>query len=187
MFEQQKRNAITKKDHSKKGCVDEEIVSLVDLVNSKDNMYTTSSCAGRIVLLQEPKSGKKKDFEWLYVSHSKANFIEIKKSLGDLSADTIWLKMEPFIIHICLKNIDDVNDFIDMLRDVGLKHSGIITMKKRIIVEVVGNEILEVPIAAHGQLLIDENYFEYLVGEANNKLLSSRKRLKMFENKLKFF
>jgi tRNA wybutosine-synthesizing protein 3 len=184
IFEQQKKVAITKKDHSKKGSVDEEIKSLVDLVNSKNNMYTTSSCAGRIVLLQEPASGKKKDFEWLYVSHSKAEFNKIKDNLKDLSDDTIWLKMEPFIIHICLKSLDDVNDFIDLLRDVGLKHSGIITMKKRIIVEVVGNEILEVPIAAHGQLLIDENYLAYLVGEANNKLMSSRKRLKMFENRL---
>ena len=40
-------------DASPKGSVDEEIKSLIDLINSKDEFATTSSCAGRISIFLE--------------------------------------------------------------------------------------------------------------------------------------
>lgn len=40
-------------DLSRKGSVDAAIVPLVDYVNSQDHFYTTSSCAGRLVLFAE--------------------------------------------------------------------------------------------------------------------------------------
>jgi len=146
--------------------------------------YTTSSCAGRIVLLKEPKSKKKKDYEWLYVTHSKPDFNKIRTMLKEVPEETIWLRMEPFIIHVCVKNLKTANDFMDLLRSVGLKHSGILTTKKRIMIEVSGNERMDVPIAGHKRLFINKEYLEFLVGEAYNKLYESRKRLNKLKKKL---
>ena len=137
-FDQRKKVVIEKKkDHSKKGCIDKEIKPLLNLINSKDNYYTTSSCAGRIVLLSEPKSGKKKDFEWLYVSHSKAIYKDISKILQEIPEETIWLNMEPFIFHVCARSLDDANKFLEILRLVGLKHSGILSTTNTICSSVV--------------------------------------------------
>ncbi|EPT27229.1 hypothetical protein TGME49_227400 [Toxoplasma gondii ME49] len=43
-----------RKDRSKKGSVDEEIRPLLDAINKLKNFYTSSSCAGRILLVGTP-------------------------------------------------------------------------------------------------------------------------------------
>jgi tRNA wybutosine-synthesizing protein 3 len=44
----------------KKGLADEEILPLLELINSKEGWVTSSSCAGRIVLIR--KAGEKGGF-----------------------------------------------------------------------------------------------------------------------------
>ena len=71
-FENQKKVFLKKLDKSKEGHIDKEITQLVKKINSSDNYYTTSSCAGRIVLL-EKKSDKKQEIRWLFKKHGKVN------------------------------------------------------------------------------------------------------------------
>jgi len=80
-FRKYKKDFLTKKDKSKKGSVDKNVKKLVNLINSKNDYYTTSSCSGRVVLIKKP--GKKQDSEWLFVKHDKIRFDEIKKALEE--------------------------------------------------------------------------------------------------------
>lgn len=50
-FRQWKKQSLNKLDHSKKGTVDEDIQHVVSLLNSREEYFTTSSCSGRIVLI----------------------------------------------------------------------------------------------------------------------------------------
>ena len=43
-------------DRSRKGSVDAPIVELVELINAQADVYTTSSCSGRITVFGEPTS-----------------------------------------------------------------------------------------------------------------------------------
>lgn len=79
-FSKEKSDFLKKKDKSKKGCVDEDIKEIINLINSKKDYYTTSSCSGRIVLL-EKLSSKKNESNWLFVKHDKIKFNEIQGSL----------------------------------------------------------------------------------------------------------
>jgi len=184
MFGKDKKTTLEKKDNSKKGCVDEEIKSLLDLINSNENFYTTSSCAGRIVLLKEPKSGKKKDAEWLYVSHKEAKSVDIRKALKSPPEETVWLRQEPFIIHVCAKTVRDADRLMDLLRAVGLKHSGILTTRKRIMIEIIGLEHMDVPIAKNNEILTDKEYLKFIVEQANQKLRKNQDRIKRFQDAL---
>ena len=49
---------------------DQPIYYILDLINSLDFFFTTSSCAGRIILLKIPKSGKKFEAAFLYTSNN---------------------------------------------------------------------------------------------------------------------
>ncbi|MBI2659990.1 hypothetical protein HYX07_02415, partial [Candidatus Woesearchaeota archaeon] len=51
-FAKEKSDFLRKKDKSKKGFIDKDAVKIVNCINSKSDYYTTSSCAGRIVLLE---------------------------------------------------------------------------------------------------------------------------------------
>ena len=81
-FTKEKNDFLKKKDKSKKGYIDEDIKEIVDEINSKKDYYTTSSCAGRIVLL-EMKSKKKNDCDWILTKHGKVNLNEILISLNN--------------------------------------------------------------------------------------------------------
>lgn len=50
-FRRWKAQCLSKADLSRKGSVDEDVVEVVQLLNGREQFFTTSSCAGRIVLL----------------------------------------------------------------------------------------------------------------------------------------
>ena len=52
-FEKQKKDVLSKIDKSKKGSVDEGIKAVLDILNSKPAYFTTSSCSGRIVIIEK--------------------------------------------------------------------------------------------------------------------------------------
>ena len=52
-FSTEKARVLGKVDLSRKGSVDEPITELVSYINSLRDFYTTSSCSGRLVVLQE--------------------------------------------------------------------------------------------------------------------------------------
>lgn len=50
-FGRRKAQCLSKADLSRKGSVDEDVAELVRLLNGREPFFTTSSCAGRILLL----------------------------------------------------------------------------------------------------------------------------------------
>lgn len=51
MFSQWKKQCLKKLDQSKKGSVDQDIEHIVSLINSRAEFFTTSSCSGRVILI----------------------------------------------------------------------------------------------------------------------------------------
>ncbi len=52
-FEKEKNDFLNKIDKSKKKKIGKKISKLVDYINSLNNHYTSSSCSGRILLIEE--------------------------------------------------------------------------------------------------------------------------------------
>ena len=167
-----------KPDKSRKGNVDKEISYLVDHINELEDYYTTSSCAGRIVLIDYPKDWKKQDVKWIFTSHALVDKIELDKL--EVREYPIWFKQESFILHVCAKTFEGANDMLMKARQVGFKRAGIIATTKRFIVEIMSTENISTPIHDGEKFLIDQNYMDVLVEEANNKMQTSRDRVKKF-------
>ncbi len=167
------------------GEADEPIYYLLNYINSLDNYFTTSSCAGRIILIKIPESGKKKDAKFLFKSHYPVKFEEIYQKLlevYDKYKEKIYFKQEPLILHIAAKDINSAIVMLDIARKAGFKHSGIFLIKEeRVMLEVIGNEKIETIISKNKKLLISEEYFRELVEEANKKLI------RVMENTRRFY
>ena len=73
LFDQQKKDCLNRIDKSIKKSIDKDIRPLVNLINNLNDYYTTSSCSGRILLI-EKKTDKKKDARFVFAEHKKANF-----------------------------------------------------------------------------------------------------------------
>ncbi|MGB9748779.1 MAG: tRNA wybutosine-synthesizing 3 family protein [Candidatus Woesearchaeota archaeon] len=196
-FNNEKKNILKKMivyDKSKKGSIDEEIKELVFLINSIENYYTTSSCAGRIMLIKVDKNRRKDKSEWLYVTHKEAKFKEMKRALEEgiknaREGESIWFKQEPLILHVCAKNLESANKILTIARDSGLKKSGIITLSRRIIIEIEGTENISALVAKNCNkekiILTDDLYLKALVDEANRKMLLNKSKNRNFFERIK--
>jgi len=189
-FKKEKNDFLTKKDKSRKGSIDTKIKKLVNKINSLNDFYTTSSCSGRILFLAIPKSNKKNEVQYLFYSHKKIKYNEIKKIINIIKSkksikNDIWFKVQPVIIHIASKNMDNAIKILNIARNIGFRRSGIISIgKSKIIMELISTEKIETIISKNGKLLIDEDYFRVLVKEGNKKLEKTWEKIKKLHNKL---
>jgi len=177
-FEKEKQAQLSGKDLSKKGSIDEKIKKLIAKINKQKEYYTTSSCSGRIILISEGQ--KKKDAEWIYVSHDKINFLQLKKELNKIKTkQLVWFRFEPMILHVACDSLESSQKMVDSAKSVGFKKSGIMNTAKRIIVEIRGTDFISAPVAK-GKLLVDDAFLKVLVQEANRKMKKNDEKIKKF-------
>ncbi len=167
-------------DRSKKGAVDEEAWPLIDAINTLDDYYTTSSCAGRITLFVEPSSGKKHEGAWLLVSHQPVTRALVSDALRPdalrAHEGTVWFRMEGAIFHIACRDLAAADALLKTCKAAGWKHSGVTGTSPKILIEATTSERIDVPIAKDGERFVPEGFIDYLIAEANRKLEATAKK-----------
>lgn len=176
-FYDRKKKQLGKKDKSSIGEIDKPILKLVNLINSKKEFYTTSSCAGRITLLKDME--KKQNGLFLFRTHEKTSFNELKRELNKAKnyKGLVYFKQEPVIIHIACNSISDAQKIIDKAKFVGFKKSGIFATQNRVMFELLSTESIILPILEKGKILVSDGFLKLLVLEANKKLERTRKKI----------
>ena len=176
-FLNDKKTFLAKLDKSKKGDIDERILPLIKIINSKPNYYTTSSCSGRVYFWRG--SGKKNENEWINVHHEliDASFFELEDKSG-----LIWLRLEPMILHIACKDLDSANLLLEKIR-ILYKKSCILSASHKIIIEIRGSEMIEMPFYENGKLLFNGER-DWLIGLINEKMSKIWKGIEKLEKEI---
>ena len=169
------------------GKVDKKILSVLKLVNTSDGYYTTSSCAGRIVLLELPEIGDKKNAKFLGKWHRTIDIEELLKAKENAIKGQLWLLAQSPILHVVTKTESDADEMIKLGISCGFKNSGARSLGKRIIVEICSTERLDMPIGKDGEVFCDKEYLNFLVELSNDVIKRSSKKLDRFEKKLNNF
>jgi len=181
-FETYKENAM--RDLKKaliKGEVDEPIIPYLEILNSKDNLYTTSSCYGRITVDSVPIIDNKREHRWLGKWHRNVQPHEIIESLEKGSEHVTYIKQEPFILHIGVRDVETAKTILNIARDkLGLKRSGIMHLEPRIMIEIMGLDYISIPAKYQEEYLIDLKNIERLVRILNTKFNRNEERFKRF-------
>ncbi|XP_029380819.1 tRNA wybutosine-synthesizing protein 3 homolog [Echeneis naucrates] len=181
-FSQWKAQCLNKMDLSKKGIVDRHIEHVVSLLNDTDEFFTTSSCSGRIILIDRtPQSDvQKKNCIWLFVSHKKCTSDDLMTGLAKSSRDAV-LKFEPFVLHVQCRRLEDAQLMHAVAVNSGFRNSGLTVSKTgKIITAVRGTHSLEVPLSHNGKLLAGFEYISFLTDIANQKMEENLKRIQRF-------
>jgi len=185
-FQNEKKAILAKPDKSNAGEIDKAIRPLVDVINAKMQYYTTSSCAGRILLLkQESKEGKRRETRHYFVSHEPITLEELRKALQNPPQEEILFHMEGMIIHVCCESLEAAERLLNLAKDAGFKRAGITSLCNKIMLEIIDTQRLDLPIARGGQVLVTDDYLTHLVGVANEKLGLTRERMRRFLNVVK--
>ncbi len=181
-FKKRKKDILSKIDKSSKGNWDKKIFNLLHKLNSLENFYTTSSCSGRIILMLD--KNKKAPNLFIKVYHNLVNFNKFKEDLNHIIKNkefknkSIKFKLEPCILHIVCKNLNDAKKIYDKAKLVGWKKSGLIGFKKRIILELNSTEKFEFPIIQKNKILVDDIFLKIIIKESNRKLKKIFEKIK---------
>lgn len=148
------------------------------MINRNPDLYTTSSCSGRIQVAASHLPGDKGIMRILAKWHRKISPIELELVVSSTKEPDIWFAVHPPIFHIAAKDLDTAKTVLNMARNNGFKHSGIQGMGKRFIVEIMSMEKLETPLRLKGVEIIPMENYPYLVDVANKMLEKAKRRLK---------
>ncbi|XP_069837561.1 tRNA wybutosine-synthesizing protein 3 homolog [Dendropsophus ebraccatus] len=183
LFMHWKLQASHKTDLSKKGSVDKDIEEIVRDINLQDCYFTTSSCSGRIILIDENPDVslvQKQNCSWLFVTHDICSKEDVFSGLQKSSGDAV-LKFEPFVLHVQCRTLEDAQRLHSVAINSGFRNSGITVGKKgKIIMAVRSTHCLEVPLSHKAKCLVSDEYIEFLVQTANQKMEENKKRIVRF-------
>ncbi|MBN2602762.1 MAG: hypothetical protein JXA91_01360 [Candidatus Thermoplasmatota archaeon] len=184
-FLQAKKQAMCKLNNAyNEKKVDNDILPLLDLINSIDQYYTTSSCAGRIVLLELPRIGDKKNASFLGKWHRPINREEFSNAAKRAKKGWIWFFAQSPILHLAAKNVNDAEKLVKLSISSGFKNTGIRSLGKKIIVEISSTERLDCPIGKDGKLFCARKYKDILVETANELLNRSQEKLDVLQDEI---
>jgi tRNA wybutosine-synthesizing protein 3 len=167
--------------------VDEGALPLLSIINKIDGLYTSSSCAGRIVLLEIPHIGDKKGARFLGVWHRTIQQEELSAACKKATKGLLWLLAQAPIIHIGVENLTLADRMVKTAVACGFKNSAIRSLGKTVIIELCSTERLDAPIGRDGGLFCSEKHLTLLV-EISNEVIerSSEKMSRLAEKLVKF-
>jgi len=178
-FQQQKQKQLSKADKSSIGGWDKKIKELCNKINKTKKYYTTSSCAGRIVLIKA--LDKKAKDVFLFRSHKKISFNELKKALEKIKYDKlVEFQQTTCILHVACEGLKDAQNIVNKAKQAGWKRSGIIGGKRNM-VELHSTENISFPIMEKRKILVDDDFLRLIVKQANKKLERTWKKIENLE------
>lgn len=162
--------------------MDQPIKKLLALINNLDGYYTTSSCSGRILVIELKDRTRKDLAEFILNAHTPVTEEDLYHALTNSKKERVWLLVQPPILHVATPTIKAGMELLIMMKKIGCKRAGIISSTpEKTVVEIRGTESMELPLAKKGVILFDREYLKELTKEANTKLHQAHKTLSKWE------
>jgi tRNA wybutosine-synthesizing protein 3 len=95
-------------EHLRLGLVDADIADLLVRINRLPCIFTTSSCSGRIVLLEAVDLMEKRGARKLWVTHDPSLCLDVCNLIGEitesrenrkLGRELLWISLQPPVLH----------------------------------------------------------------------------------------
>lgn len=164
--------------------VDTEILPILTVINQLPCYYTSSSCAGRILLLQLPSLGDKKNAVFLGKWHRQVSIEEVNEAMKTASSGLIWILSQSPIIHVIAKSLTDADKLVKVAISSGLKNSGFKTYDKKIVIELCSTERLDAPIGENDTIYCTKEHLVLLIKIANDIIIKSQEKINKFQKNL---
>lgn len=161
------------------GKVDDDIIDLLLLINSIKGVHTTSSCSGRVGIMETPEFGAKPLSRWLIKKHEPISLSEVKEALEDSKEGILIFKVQPPIFHIVCENLEIAKRVHQLGLESGFKYTSFraLSYSGRILVEINSTENISAPIGKDGKILVDDSFLEFLVEMGNRVLLRGKAKI----------
>lgn len=168
----------------KHGEVDEKALVILDAINAHDCYVTTSSCAGRIILIQLPMVGDKKQAVFLGRWHDPVSIQNVMDAISNYEEGQLWFITQSPIFHITCRSIEDADRLIKIGIASGFKHSGFKSSTPKVNVELLSTERMDVPLAKQDYQFLLEEYLVFLTKTGNDLIRRGQEKLTRLQKNL---
>lgn len=159
------------------GYVDRDVIDLVKLAFSKKRIFTTSSCSGRITVVDAAYPWIRDESYVVFKKHEPVDPHEIETTISSRPVHRYWMVVSGPIIHFSLAYLEDTQKLLTVLRECGFKHSGVISITSSgIVVEAVSGVWTPFLLKDGDQIIVAD--LKHVVGVANSILAEGKSRLK---------
>lgn len=162
--------------------IDREILPFLEKINRYEAFYTTSSCAGRILVADIPEDNNKLKTRFILCLHSDYTWNNILDALNSRFEHWLWFFVQPPIFHIVAYNIETAGFLVKAGLHSGFKHTSIISIQPTITVEIKDTVNISMPIGKYGKIEIDTNFLKEIFYMGDKKLKKARKKIKKLED-----
>ena len=186
-FNQYKAKAMEKLEEAKsEDLVDEGVVEVLNAFNSHPDIFTTSSCAGRLQLIVLPDIGRKDSVELRKTWHSPVEFEEVKEALDNLDIppnSIVILQGQSPIFHVSCRTMELAQKFRGIVHSQGWKYSSLITGNEdKWVVEILSASRIDNLLFRDGVIdPPDDDRLKFIIEESNKILIKAQSRLEALE------
>ena len=165
--------------------VDRDIITLLEKINALDNYFTTSSCSGRISVMEMPHFGDKVNSVWLGKWHREVTIEEVLEAIGRHRSGQLWFLVRSPILHVAARTMEDAVKLLNLAIGLGFKYSNIKSVShKKLLVEIRSTERMDVPLGEDGELWVSEEYVGRIIELANAQVRRFKGKLKRLEDEI---
>ena len=186
-FSQYKAKAMKKLEEAlSEGLVDEGVIPVLNAFNSHPDIFTTSSCAGRLQLIVLPDIGRKDSVELREKWHRPVEFQEVKEAITNLDVppnSIVILQGQSPIFHISCRTVELAQKFRGIVHSQGWKYSSLITGNEdKWVVEVLSASRIDNFLFRDGVIdPPDDERLKFIIEESNKILIKAQSRLEALE------
>ncbi|MEB3778667.1 MAG: hypothetical protein GSR85_00320 [Desulfurococcales archaeon] len=163
------------------GYLDPGVDELLSRLNSIPLIATTSSCIGRITLIEGEWYWTRGEALIAYKTHDPISVDEIER-VAARPFRNLWLKATGPIIHLRTPSIECADHILEVARRSGFKHSGIISLEedRGYTIELLSAVDITFPLKIDGDLIVGRGELAKVVEVVNHAVVEARARFKRF-------
>lgn len=164
------------------GYLDPDIYDVLMAFFKREKSYTYSSCSGRITIIDGVLPWDRKDSTIIFKNHLGIKEEDIIEVLQKGQVHRLWLISQGPILHVYTKDWDEAWKILQIAREAGFKHSGILTMnKKGILVELrTGVKFVHL-LRESPEQKVSEEEIKILTKISNEVLMKGKEKLRLLQ------
>ena len=186
-FSQYKSNAMKKLEHAlSEGLVDEGVISVINSFNSHPDIFTTSSCAGRIQLIILPDIGRKDSVQRRKTWHREVTIDDVEGAISEFDIpenSIVILQAQSPIFHLSCRTMELAIKLRGIVHSQGWKYSSLITgNNEKWNVEILSANRIDNLLFRKGVISPpDKDRLGFIIEESNKILVKAQARLEALE------
>ncbi len=169
------------------GYLDEDLLPILLVLNLDRNIYTMSSCSGRITVSDSTYPWSREETSIVFKKHEPISLRDIINLYDKPVVRRLWLNVTGPIIHISVNSLEYALKILGLARDAGYKHSGILSINpsKGVILELTTGIWMSQLLRSHDMDVVDRDRLRVVVDTANEILLKGKELLNRLYMKLR--